>query len=88
MGDGKDESYVKLNMSRDQHRILSKFRSCNLPLAIETDRFIKPETPLKDRICKVCSASSVEDETHFLMECEFYNDICMIRSECSNRLQN
>ena len=27
-------SYVKFNMSRDQRRILSKFRSCNLPLAI------------------------------------------------------
>ena len=69
------KSYVKFNMSRDQHRILSTFRSCNLPLAIEMGCFTKPKTPLKDHICKFCSASSVEDETHFLIECEFYNDI-------------
>ena len=34
----KPEYYVKCNMSRDQRRILSKFRSCNLPLAIKTGR--------------------------------------------------
>ena len=59
------ETYVKLNMSRDQRRILSKFRSCNLPLAIETGRYTKPKTPLNDRICGFCSATSVEDEIHF-----------------------
>ena len=63
------------NMSRDQRQIRSKFRSCTLPLAIETDRFTKLKTPLKGRIFKFCSASSVEDETHFLIECEFYNDV-------------
>ena len=32
----KTESYVKQTMSRGHRRVLAKFRSCNLPLAIET----------------------------------------------------
>ena len=71
----KTETYVKLNMRRDQRRILSQFRSCNLPLAIETGRYTKPKTPLQDRICKVCSMNSIEDETHFLIDCDFHNDL-------------
>ena len=71
----KTETYVKLNMRRHQRRILSKFRSCNLPLAIETGRYTKPKTPLQDRICKFCSMNSIEDETHFLIDCDFYNDL-------------
>ena len=34
----KTESYVKQTMSRGHRRVLAKFRSCNLPLAIETGR--------------------------------------------------
>ena len=49
--DFKPEYYVKCSMSRDQRRILSKFRSCNLPLAIETGRYTRPKTPVNDRVC-------------------------------------
>ena len=41
----RTENYVKLNMRRDHRRILARFRSCNLPLAIEAGRFTKPKTP-------------------------------------------
>ena len=75
-------------MSRDQRQILSKFRSCNLPLAIETGRFTKSKTPLKDRICKFWSASSVEGETHFLIECEFYDDIRYDLFESTSKLND
>ena len=33
------ECYVKSNMRREHRRIFAPFRSCNLPLAIETGRF-------------------------------------------------
>ena len=69
------ENYVLLNMNRDQRRILAKFRSCNLPLAIETGRYSRPKTPLHERLCKYCESSSIEDETHFLIDCEFYSDL-------------
>ena len=69
------EPYVKGNLRRDERSIIAKFRSCNLPLAIETGRFTRPKTPLTDRICKYCSANEIEDETHFLIKCEFFDDI-------------
>ena len=71
----KSENYVKCNMSRDQRRILFKFRSCNLPLAIETGRYTRPKTPVNDRVCQFCNINAIEDETDFLIECNFYSDL-------------
>ena len=42
---------------------------------METSRYSKPKTPVIERLCKFCNASSVEDETHFLISCELYSDI-------------
>ena len=67
--------YVKLNMSGDQRKVLAKFRSCNLPLEIEKGRYTRPKTPLNDRICKFCNSNTIEDETHLLISCSFYDDI-------------
>ena len=69
------EHYVKLNMSRDQRKVLAKFRSCNLPLEIEKGRYTRPKTPLNDRICKFCNSNTIEDEAHPLISCSFYDDI-------------
>ena len=55
--------------------VLAKYRSCNLPLAIEIGRFIRPKTPVFERLCKYCSTDSVEDETHLLGGCEFYSGL-------------
>ena len=62
-------------MRRGHRRILARFRSCSLPLAIETGRFTRPKTPLNQRLCRFCKTSAIEDETHFLIACDFYNDI-------------
>ena len=62
-------------MSRGHRRVLAKFRSCNLPLTIETGRYTRPKTPVFERLCKYCCTDSVEDETHFLVDCEFYSDL-------------
>ena len=62
-------------MRRDHRRILARFRSCNLPLAIATGRFTKPKTPLNQRLCRFCKTSAIEDETHFLIACDLYSDI-------------
>ena len=69
------ESYVKLNLDRSHRRVLAKFRSGSLPLHIETGRYSKPKVPLNERICKFCSQNAIEDEIHFLMDCDFYSDI-------------
>ena len=66
--------------------MLSKFRGCNLPLAIESGRYTKPKTPLNGRICRFCSANSVEDEKHFLIECDFYSDFRYDLFESASKL--
>ena len=73
--DFKTEHYVKCNMDRGHRRVLAKFRSCNLPLAIETGRYNRPKTPVSERLCNYCHMDSIEDETHFLVDCEFYSDL-------------
>ena len=71
----KTEHYVKCNMSWGHRCVLAKFRSCNLPLAIETERYTRPKTPVFERLCKYCCTDLVEDKTHFLVDCEFYSDL-------------
>ena len=71
----KTEHYVKCNMDRGHRRVLAKFRCCNLPLAIETGRYNRPKTLVIERLCKYCHMDAIGDETHFLIDCEFYSDI-------------
>ena len=61
----KTEHYVKCNVDSGHMRVLAKFRSCNLPLAIETRRYNRPKTPVSEQLCKYCHIDSIEDETHF-----------------------
>ena len=60
-------------MDRGHRRVLAKFRSCNLPLAIETGRYNRPKTPVSERLCKYCHVDLIEDKPHFLVDCEFYS---------------
>ena len=46
-----------------------------MPLEIETGRYTNPKTPLTDRLCKCCNSSAIEDETHFLLDCDLHTDI-------------
>ncbi|XP_053391878.1 uncharacterized protein LOC128554619 [Mercenaria mercenaria] len=71
----KTEPCILLNMSREQRRILAKFRACNHPLAIESARYAKPKIPFNLCLCVYCDSSRVEDETHFLIDCNFYSDL-------------
>ena len=69
------EAYVTVDIPRNHRRTLAQFRAGSLPLAIETGRFARPQIPLHERFCKYCTAGVVEDERHFLMQCELYNDL-------------
>ena len=75
------ENYVKMYLTRQQRSILAQIRSGILPLRIETGRFqntkdstskkmrkLKPE----ERTCLICKTDNVEDEMHFIFECEVY----------------
>lgn len=69
----KSEPYVSVSMQRSHRSILAKFRSGSLPLFVETGRY--NGVPLTDRICKLCQSRQIEDERHFLLTCDFYNDL-------------
>ena len=54
-------------------RAITKLRTSNHNLAIETGRWTNTER--KNRLCTQCTESKIEDETHFLFECPKYLDI-------------
>ena len=67
------EPYVKKFLTRKQRSVIAQLRSGTLPLQIETGRF--QNIPLEYRLCLLCNSNNVETETHFLFECECYNDL-------------
>jgi hypothetical protein len=67
------ESYVELNLKRSERSVIAQFRCSILPLRLETGRFVGE--PEYQRICKMCDSGQVENELHFLLECQFYNEL-------------
>ena len=56
-------------------QIISKFLCSNHKLRIETGRHSKPKIPREQRICQLCEVNKVEDEHHFILECQAYEEI-------------
>lgn len=69
------EKYLSCVSNDSDRRNLSRFRTSSHRLQIEVGRYTVPKTLAMDRLCKQCSMNSVEDETHFLMECPKYTDL-------------
>ena len=67
------ELYVTLVNNRSHRSALAQFRSGILPLSVETGRF--NNIPLEYRLCIFCDSNHLEDETHFLFHCSFYNNL-------------
>jgi hypothetical protein len=67
------ERYVKLNLDTQQRSLTAQLRLGILPLRVETGRFVN--LPLENRTCEICDSDSVEDECHFLFECEKYHEL-------------
>lgn len=52
---------------------LARFRTGSHKLAVETGRW--HGVARENRLCQVCKCGLVEDESHFLFDCEAYRDI-------------
>ena len=65
------ENYVLLNLDKNEHSVLCQLRFGILPLRIETGRYVGE--PPNARLCRLCESNSIENEVHFLFECERYN---------------
>ena len=77
------ENYV-LQLPLNTRKNLTKLRISAHNLAIETGRYTKPQkTPIEKRTCFHCN--KVEDEHHFIFDCELY---ATERNNFSKCLQN
>ncbi len=70
--DMKVATHLNCNMPKYPRSLISQLRLGILPLRIETGRFTRLDET--ERICQVCSSGSIENEAHFLFNCEFYHD--------------
>ena len=67
------ENYVKFNLTASQRSVTAQIRLGILPLQIETGRFRNQK--IEDRKCTVCNSGLVEDELHFMFECNAYEQL-------------
>ena len=65
-------THIKCNVPKYERSLISQLRLGILPLRIETGRFSNLD--VQDRTCLVCNTGKVEDENHFLFECNNYLD--------------
>ena len=56
------ETYISDIRNISHRNILTRFRTSNHKLHIETGRYTRPITPVENRICSNCNSKSVEDE--------------------------
>ena len=64
-----NQKYVN-HANRQGLILMSKFKMGILPLAIEIGRY--NNTPKDQRLCKFCTKNVIEDELHFMTECDLY----------------
>ena len=70
-----DPPHIFKPLSFMQRKSLSKFRLGLLHLRIETGRFVRPRLEPEDRVCHICGNGEVEDEKHFLLFCNRYQQL-------------
>ena len=63
--------YYLTRVTKRSHLVaLAKLRTSCHSLAIETGRYHKPSIPPEQRLCTSCNNGSVDDEYHFITECQ------------------
>ncbi len=81
------EDYLKYNLSRAERSILAQFRLGVLPLRLETGRFVRED--IDKRICTFCNNGEIENEAHFLLRCNVYDEIRnLILGESIDKITN
>ncbi len=68
------EQYVTADLSRSQRSLIAQLRTGILPLALEVGRFKNIQED--NRLCELCELGETENESHFVLCCPFYDEIC------------
>ena len=66
------EEYLSIK-NEQQRSAMTKLRASAHSLAIQKGRYSRPSTPVSERIYLHCPWELIEDELHFMTECEQYN---------------
>ena len=64
-----ESEYYLTNLPHNLRVSLSKIRTCNHRLPIETGRYTRRKVPRENRICTKCNSGQVGDEYHFILTC-------------------
>ena len=65
------EPYLLMPLQYKIRRIISRTRASSHNLGIEIGRHTRPRpTPIEERICTYCSSNSIDDEFHFILNCD------------------
>jgi hypothetical protein len=67
------ESYIFKIHNRAHRSVFAQLRCGILPLKIETGRYT--QIPMDYRLCIFCNENVIENEMHFLFQCNFYSNI-------------
>lgn len=69
--DFNPELYLFQVRNVNYRRALTRFRVSSHKLAIETGRHHREKVPVHKRICAFCKDQLIDDEIHFLVQCEY-----------------
>lgn len=69
------ESYLDTILTKKCRSILTKIRLSSHNLKVETGRYARHPVERRERLCIFCDQHSVEDEFHFVIECNAYTAI-------------
>ena len=68
----QDQKYLYVLTSSKKKTNMSKIRTNSHQLHSETSLWTVPKTPWVERICHLCENRNIEDENHFLLECQIF----------------
>ena len=72
--DYRIESHLLYVENKKHQRALTRLRVSSHKLHIELCRHVRPAIPPTDRLCQFCNSREIDDEVHFLINCEFHGE--------------
>jgi len=79
------EPYLLSDTQKTARYLLTRIRTGTNKLRIETGRWKRPQEALEERVCRVCMSGAVEDEKHFILDCNAYTNL---RNEMLDRIRS
>jgi hypothetical protein len=69
------EPYLLSEKNKQGRWLVTSVRTGSNQLRIETGRWTKPKIKIEERLCMECMNGEIEDEKHFMLDCEMFDDL-------------